>query len=127
MAYYRFNQFIDTYLVEEFFYSALEVKHIEWAHVFLKFISQKFPQSVKSLRLLAMFHESEQDLDKARAIYNELLSVNANDNHALKRLVAMDRDRGRLNEAIQLLNQYLENNQQDAEAWIELTEIYLSR
>lgn len=97
--------------MEEFFLAALEVKQIEWAHVFLKYISQRFPQSVKSMRLLAMFHESAQDLDKARSIYHELLSINANDAHALKRLVAMERDRGRLNEAIVLLNQFLESNQ----------------
>ena len=58
-----------------------------------------------------MFHECAQDLDKAKAIYNELLSINANDSHALKRLVAMERDCGHLNEAIDMLNQYLENNQ----------------
>lgn len=124
---YTSHQLVDIYLVEEFFYASLEVKQFEWSHVFLKQISQKFPQSVKSMRLLAMLHESAQDLDKARSIYNELLAVNPADAHALKRLVAMERDRGRLNEAITLLNQYLENNQQDAEAWLELTEIYLSR
>lgn len=41
--------------------------------------------------------------------------------------MALERDRGKLNEAIGLLNKYLENNQQDTEAWIELTDIYLSR
>lgn len=115
------------YMVEEFFYAALEVKQIEWARLFLKIISSSFPQSVKSMRLLAAFHEAASDHDKAREIYNELLSLNANDSQSLKRLVALDRDRGRLNEAIELLNRYLEANQQDTEAWLELTEIYLSR
>ena len=79
------------------------------------------------MRLLAMFHEALQDHDKAKEIYNELLSINPSDNHSLKRLVALERDRGRLNEAIVLLNTYLEYNQQDAEAWYELTDIYLSK
>ena len=74
-----------------------------------------------------MFHEAVQEHDKAREIYNELLSINANDTHSLKRLVALERDKGKLNEAIVLLNKYLEVNQQDMEAWMELTEIYLSR
>ncbi len=115
------------YMVEEFFYAAFEIKQIEWARVFLKLISSNFPQSVKSMRLLATFHEAASDHDKAREIYNELLSLNANDTQTIKRLVALDRDRGRLNEAIELLNRYLEANQQDTEAWLELTEIYLSR
>ena len=77
--------------------------------------------------MLAMFHEAAQDVEKAREIYNELISNNPNDSQSVKRLVALDRDRGRLNEAIVLLNKYLEANQQDTEAWLELTDIYLSR
>lgn len=79
------------------------------------------------MRMLAMFHEAAQDVEKAREIYNELISNNPNDSQSVKRLVALDRDRGRLNEAIVLLNKYLEANQQDTEAWLELTDIYLSR
>jgi hypothetical protein len=41
--------------------------------------------------------------------------------------VALERDANRLSEAITLLNKYLEVNQQDMEAWLELTDIYLSR
>ena len=114
-------------MVEEFFYAALDLKQIEWAHVFMKYVSTQFPQSPKSLRLLAMLHEAGGDYDKAKSIYNELVTVNAADSHSLKRLAALDRDRGRLNEAIQLLNAYLEANQHDTDAWLELTEIYLSR
>ena len=77
--------------------------------------------------MLAMFHEAAQDVEKAREIYNELISNNPNDSQSVKRLVTLDRDRGRLNEAIVLLNKYLEANQQDTEAWLELTDIYLSR
>ncbi len=53
--------------------------------------------------------------------------MNASDFQSVKRLVAFERDRGKLNEAIGLLNKYLENNQQDVEAWTELTDIYLSK
>jgi hypothetical protein len=45
----------------------------------------------------------------------------------VKRLVALERDRGKINEAIILLNKYLENNQQDNEAWLELTDLFLSK
>ena len=95
--------------------------------MFLQIVSNKFPQSVKSMRMLAMFHEAFLDHDKAREIYNELLSLNPNDTHCVKRLIALERDRCKINEAIILLNKYLESNQQDAEAWLELTDLYLSR
>ena len=118
---------LDMYLVEEFFYAALDVKQMDWARIFLKIISGKFPQSVKSMRLLAMTHEASHDQDKAREIYNELLTINPSDTHTLKRLIALERDQGHLNETIVLLNKYLEVNQQDGEAWLELTDLYLSR
>jgi hypothetical protein len=46
------------YMVEEFYYAALEIKQMEWARAFLKIISNKIPQSPKQMRLLAMFHEA---------------------------------------------------------------------
>jgi hypothetical protein len=46
------------YLVEEFFYAALEVKQMEWARLFLQIIGNKIPQTPKHMRLLAMFHEA---------------------------------------------------------------------
>jgi tetratricopeptide (TPR) repeat protein len=115
------------YLVEEFFYAALEVKQMEWARLFLQIIGNKIPQTPKHMRLLAMFHEAIQDFDKAKEIYNELISVNGSDFQTVKRLVALERDRGKINEAIVLLNKYLENNQQDHEAWLELTDLFLSK
>ena len=118
---------IALYLVEEFYYAALEIKQMEWAKLFLQIIGNKIPQSPKHMRLLAMFHEAIQDFDKAKEIYNELISLNGSDFQTVKRLVALERDRGKINEAIILLNKYLENNQQDNEAWLELTDLFLSK
>ncbi len=115
------------YLIEEFFYAALEVKQMEWARLFLQIIATKIPQTPKHMRLLGMFHEAIQYYEKAKEIYNELISINASDYQTVKRLVALERDRGKINEAITLLNKYLENNQQDNEAWLELTDLYLSK
>jgi len=46
------------YLIEEFFYAALELKQIGWAKLFLKIIAKHFPGSVKQMRMLGMFHEA---------------------------------------------------------------------
>jgi ER membrane protein complex subunit 2 len=100
---------------------------MEWARLFLQIIGNKISQTPKHMRLLAMFHEAIQDFDKAKEIYNELISLNGSDFQTVKRLVALERDRGKINEAIVLLNKYLENNQQDHEAWLELTDLFLSK
>lgn len=63
------------------------------------------------MRMLGMLYEALQDHEKARDIYNELLLQNANDAQTVKRLVALERDRDRSNEAITILNKYLEVNQ----------------
>ena len=45
----------------------------------------------------------------------------------MKRLVSLYRDMQWHNEAIGVLNKYVEVNQEDTEAWTELADIYLSR
>ncbi len=67
------------YMIEEFFYAALDIKQISWAQLFISIISNKYPNAPKSMRLLGMLHESSGDLDKAKEIYNELITINAND------------------------------------------------
>ena len=49
---------LDLYLIEESFYSALDVKQLDWANMFLKVLINKFPQSPKVLRMLGMLHEA---------------------------------------------------------------------
>ncbi len=57
-----------------------------------------------------MLYEALSDLAKAREIYEELLLTNPADYSTVKRLVALERDSGKTNEAINLLNKYLEAN-----------------
>ncbi|CDW79983.1 isoform a [Stylonychia lemnae] len=115
------------YLIEEAFYAALDIKQLDWANAFLRIITSKFTQSVKSMRMLGMLYEALQDHEKAKEIYQELILLNPNDTQSVKRLVALERDRNHLSDAITLLNKYLENNQQDMEAWLELTDMYLAK
>eukprot|EP00347_Sterkiella_histriomuscorum_P010177 403377310 len=115
------------YLIEEAFYASLDLKQADWANAFLRIITKNFPQSVKTMRMLGMLFEALQEHEKARDIYAELLVNNPNDFQAVKRLVALERDNNKSNEAIAILNKYLEINQQDMEAWLELSDIYLSK
>lgn len=70
---------IAYYIIEEAFYAALDIKQLDWANAFLRVVTKQFPQSAKSMRMLGMLYEALNDHDKARDIYEELLSVNSND------------------------------------------------
>jgi len=52
-------------LIEEFYYSSLDLKQFDWAEAFLRIICKDYPKSIKSLRLLAMFYEAKHDVVKA--------------------------------------------------------------
>jgi len=45
----------------------------------------------------------------------------------MKRLIALCRHNDMQNDAIAMLNKYLEINQVDEEAWVELCDMYLAR
>ena len=76
--------------------------------------------------MLAMYHEAHGDALKARDIYLELISAEPTDAVSVKRLIALFRDMGVLNSALQILNNYLAVNQEDTEAWLEAADIYMS-
>ena len=115
------------YLVEEFFYAACELQQTEWAQFFLHMVRLKFPQSVKSMRMLAVFYEAQGQTDKALDILVDLIEQNPEDKQSVKRLVAMYRDMNWHGQAIAVLNKFIELNQEDTEAWNELADIYMSR
>jgi hypothetical protein len=52
-------------MIEEFFYAALDLKQFDWAEVFLRILSNQYPQSVKAMRLLGVLHEARQEVVKA--------------------------------------------------------------
>jgi hypothetical protein len=56
---------IDMYLIEEFFYASLDMKQYDWAEAFLNIVGKKFPESVKSMRMLAMLLESKNEVAEA--------------------------------------------------------------
>ena len=105
------------YLVDEFFAAALELKQFDWAEYFLRVVRCQFPKSIKVTRMLAMYHEAHGDAAKASTIYLDLISAEPTDAVSVKRLVALFRDMGVQNEALQILTKYLEVNQEDMEGW----------
>jgi len=122
-----FDTLIDMYLIEEFFMAACEQKELAWAQFFLQVIRVKFPKSVKAMRFLGIFYEAQGQVIKAQEIYLDLIDQNPSDGQSIKRLVCLFRDMEMLSSALTVLNKYVEVNQEDHEAWLELSDIYLSK
>lgn len=75
--------------------------------------------------MLAVFYEAKGEQNKAQNILVDILENNPEDKQSIKRLVALYRDMQWHNEAIAVLNKFIEVNQEDTEAWTELADIYL--
>jgi tetratricopeptide (TPR) repeat protein len=114
-------------LIEEFFLSALDLKQIDWAQVFLRALCQMFPNNIKTMRFLAMYYEGAANTFKAQEIYLEILEGCPEDCSTMKRLISLYRNNDMPNDAISMLNKYLEINQVDEEAWLEMCDMYLAK
>ncbi len=79
------------------------------------------------MRLLGMWYEAQNMTFRAQEIYQELLEGCPTDNKTIKRLISLYRNNDMVNDAISILNKYLEVNQIDEEAWAELCDIYLQK
>ena len=79
------------------------------------------------MRLLGMWYEAQNEMVKSQEIYLDLVENNTADSQTIKRLVCIYREMNMYPQATQMLNKYLENNQEDQEAWKELADIYLSK
>ena len=79
------------------------------------------------MRYLAMFYEASNNTFKAQEIYLEIIESTPEDHSTLKRLISLYKNNNMVNDAIAMLNKYLEVNQVDEEAWNELCDMYLQR
>lgn len=113
--------------VEDFFMACLDIKLIDWAQVFLKALCTMFPDGIKTMRLLGMFYEAQGKTFRAQEIYEELLESCPHDTQTVKRLISLFKCNDMVGDAVNVLNKYLETNQIDEEAWMELADLHLSR
>ena len=107
--------------------ACLDLKLIDWAQVFLKAICSMFPDGIKTMRLLGMFYEAQGKTLRAQEIYQELLESCPHDTQTVKRLISLFKYNDMIGDAVIILNKYLEVNQIDEEAWLELADLHLSR
>jgi tetratricopeptide (TPR) repeat protein len=79
------------------------------------------------MRFLAMFYEAKNNTFRAQELYLEILEGTPEDSFTMKRLISLYRNNDLVNDAISMLNKYIEINQVDEEAWYELLDIYLNK
>jgi len=64
-------------------------------------------------------------MPRQKKIYNKILTDKPEDTMTRKRLIAMYKQKGRLSEAVDHINSYLETFSTDSEVWHELAELYI--
>jgi len=91
----------------------------------LKAIEREFPDSARAMRLRAMWEEHCGNWPKADAIYAKLIEKNPSNTWAMKRRAAVLKARGRIDDAIAALVDFLGEFHADVGAWMELSQLYI--
>mmetsp|Transcript_63218 Transcript_63218/g.124521 ORF Transcript_63218/g.124521 Transcript_63218/m.124521 type:complete len:287 (+) Transcript_63218:88-948(+) len=112
-------------VLEQVFLAAVDLGFEEWRDYCLKQLTKKFPSSVRVERLKGIQQESLEKWAEAKKIYEKILADKPEDTFTRKRLIAMLKQRGKIVEAIEAINTYLETFSTDAEVWHELAELYI--
>jgi len=112
-------------VMEQVFFAACMVGHEEWRDYCLKALVRKWPNSHRVERLKGIYQESLADYTEAKKIYTKIIADKPEDTITRKRLIAMYKQRGKISEAIEQMNSYLETFSTDAEVWHELGELYM--
>lgn len=112
-------------ILEQVFIAAVEMGATQWQDYCLNKLTTKFPNSVRVSRLKGIRFESLEKWDEAKKVYNKIIEDTPEETISRKRLIAMHKQRGKVSEAIDEINKYLETFSVDAEVWHELAEIYV--
>jgi len=112
-------------VMEQVFIAAVELGMDGWRDYCLKQLSNQFPSSVRVERLKGVYAESCEKWAEAKKIYQKILADKPEDMVTHKRLIALNKQRGKTVEAIEEINKYLETFSTDTEVWHELAELYV--
>lgn len=107
--------------------AAIDCKVHDAAFLLVTGLRKRFPStSQRTARLVEMYFESKEQLDKAQETYiSKGLEAAPDSQTLLKRQIALEKTRDNIPAAIDLLSKYLDIFMTDREAWEELGELYL--
>jgi tetratricopeptide (TPR) repeat protein len=115
-------------VLEQIIIAALHQKEIKLASETLSQVKASTgSSSLRYRKLLALCLESAGEFEEALVIYNDMLSDNKANVHALKRKYSILRTQLKDIEARECLNDYLEQNGSDAQAWVEMAKTCLEQ
>jgi len=112
-------------VMEQVLLAACAVGHNGWRDYCLNKLTRQWPSSVRVERLRGICKESEGDDVEAKKIYTKIINDKPEDTLTRKRLIAMLKQRGKIDQAIEELNKYLDTFSTDIEVWHELAELYI--
>lgn len=112
-------------IYEQVCIAACDCNRLDLATTCSRALAKKFPSGNRFLKLKAMEREAEQKFKEAEEIYNIMLTDDPANLHIKKRIIAMKKAQGKIEETINELNIYLKEFMGDQEAWMELCELYI--
>jgi len=112
---------------EQLVVAALHMGQDSLAKSTLDAIIKQFGTSgMRIKKLVALMLEAQKQYTEADKIYKDILQLEPANHYAMKRQIAMVKARGKILDAINLLNDYLQIFCGDMEAWQELAELSIS-
>ena len=112
-------------IYEQVFIAALDTGDEELANECLAALMVQFKDSSRVKRLVGLQSEAKREFKAASETYDDLLEANPCNAMALKRRVALLVGQGKTKEAVQELNEILEQYHGDSTAWQCLADLYL--
>jgi tetratricopeptide (TPR) repeat protein len=112
-------------VLEQVFLAAIAIGHDEWRDYCVRKLQTQWPTSVRVERLKGLSCESKKDWEEAKKVYVKIITDKPEDTVSRKRLIAIYRQRGQTEQAIEEINKYLDTFSTDSEVWHELAEIYI--
>jgi tetratricopeptide (TPR) repeat protein len=112
-------------VMEQVFLAAVAAGHEEWQEYCLKKLMYQWPKSIRVQRLKGLYHESREDYEKAKEVYTDIINEKPEDTIVRKRLIAIYKQRGKMDQAIEEINKYLDVFSTDSDTWHELAQLYI--
>lgn len=111
---------------EQAFLAALDTHDDAIRDASLATLQRRFPDSVRVKRLEALALEQKGEYQAARNVYAAIIKETPVDTGARKRTAMTYKAEGKLDRAIQILNEYTSVFANDTDAWQELCQLYLA-
>nr|CAG4646537.1 EOG090X0CGE [Macrothrix elegans] len=114
-------------VLEQVFIAALDCHNMEVSNYCLSKLNKEFPDSCRVKRLQAMKYEALKRYDDALDILDSIIKKDETNAAPRKRKVTIYKSRGMIIEAVKELTDYLRIFMADQEAWLELSDLYISQ